>query len=105
MKNLSVQELKKMMDASEDFQLIDIREPFEYEIANIKGELIPMNELVENTGKIQKHKKVVIMCHRGGRSAAMIQYLEQNFMFDNLYNLEGGIGAWTEEIDSNVPEY
>jgi adenylyltransferase/sulfurtransferase len=105
MKNISVQELKKMMDSGEDFQLIDIREPFEYGIAHINGELIPMYELVEHTDKIKKDKKVILMCHTGGRSAMIAEHLELNFGINNLYNLEGGIAAWTAEIDPNIPGY
>ena len=105
MKEVSVSELKKMIDNGEDFQLIDVREPFEYDIANISGELIPLNTVADNIERIDKRKKVVVMCRSGARSARIIEYLEQNSDFENLYNLAGGINAWIDEIDSSLEKY
>jgi rhodanese-related sulfurtransferase len=105
MKEISVLELKKMIDNAEDFQLIDVREPFEYDIANISGELIPLNTVADNIERIDKRKKVVVMCRSGARSARIIEYLEQNSDFENLYNLAGGINAWIDEIDSSLEKY
>lgn len=105
MKEISVSELKKMIDNAEDFQLIDVREPFEYDIANINGELIPLNTVADNVERIDKRKKVVVMCRSGARSARIIEYLEQNSDFENLYNLAGGINAWIDEIDSSLEKY
>ncbi len=92
-----------MLDKGEDFQLIDVREPSEYELSNLKGELIPMGEVPNNVDKISKDKPVIIHCRSGARSARMCQYLEENFGFTNLYNLKGGIRAWAEEIDPSLP--
>ena len=105
MKEISVSELKKMIDNAEDFQLIDVREPFEYDIANINGELIPLNTVADNVERIEKQKKVIVMCRSGARSARIIEYLEQNGDFENLYNLAGGINAWIDEIDSSLEKY
>ena len=63
MKEVSVGELKKMMDSDEDFQLIDVREEHEVDIASIGGELIPMGDIIDNLDKISKDRKVVIYCH------------------------------------------
>lgn len=105
MKEVSVKELKQWMDSGDDFQLIDVREPNEYEVAEIGGELIPLATIPDNADKIAKDKKVVVHCRSGKRSANAIQFLEQQHGFDNLYNLEGGILAWADEIDPNIQKY
>jgi sulfur-carrier protein adenylyltransferase/sulfurtransferase len=105
MKEVTVSELKKMRDNKEDFQLIDVREPHEVEIATIHGELIPMGEVMNNLDKISRDKKVVIHCRSGARSGAVVQALEREHGFTNLYNLKGGIIAWANEIDTTVTKY
>ena len=105
MKEVTVQELKKLMDSGADFQLIDVREPYEYDICNIGGELIPMAEIPSNTDKISKDKQVIIHCRSGKRSGDMLLWLEKNSGFENLYNLKGGILAWAKEIDTSMPTY
>lgn len=105
MKEITVQELKSMKDKQEDFQLIDVREEYEFDICEIGGELIPMGEVVENIDKISKTKKVVVHCRSGKRSASVIQMLEQQYGFTNLYNLKGGILAWADEIDPSLAKY
>jgi rhodanese-related sulfurtransferase len=102
MKEISVQELKQMMDNKEDFQLIDVREEYEYEWANLGGELIPLGTIVNNLDKIKKDKKVIIHCKSGARSSAVIDTLEKQFGFTNLYNLKGGIMAYIKEIDPSI---
>jgi len=105
MKEKTVQELKKMMDDQEDFQLIDVRESYEFEIANIGGELIPLATLMSNTDKISKTKPVIIHCRSGARSAAAVNQLEKSHQFQNLYNLKGGILAYANEIDQTLSKY
>ena len=105
MKEINVKELKEWMDSGEDFQLIDVREPNEFEVAEIGGELIPLATIPDNADKIAKDKKVVVHCRSGKRSANAIQFLEQQHGFYNLYNLEGGILAWADEIDPNIQKY
>jgi adenylyltransferase/sulfurtransferase len=105
MKEVTVQELKKMKDSGEDFQLIDVREPHEFEICNLEGELIPMSEIPYNVEKISKDKKVVIHCRSGKRSGDMLLWLEKNHGFTNLFNLKGGVLAWSKEIDPDMPTY
>jgi sulfur-carrier protein adenylyltransferase/sulfurtransferase len=105
MKEITVQELQKLKESGADFQLIDVREPYEYDICNLEGELIPMSEIPTNVDKIAKDKKVVIHCRSGKRSGDMLLWLEKNHGFDNLYNLKGGILAWAKEIDSDMPVY
>ena len=102
MKSINVQDLKEMMDNKENFTLIDVREPFEYEAANLGGELIPMNTVPDNHEKFKKEGKVIVQCRSGARSANVVSFLEQNYGYENLYNLDGGILAWARIIDMNM---
>ena len=104
MKEISCAELKKMIDGKEDFQLIDVREEHEVDIASIGGELIPMGDVMDNLDKISKEKKVVLFCRSGKRSGAVAQALEQNG-YTNIHNLKGGILAWADEIDPEMTKY
>lgn len=105
MKEISVQELKELKESGADFQLIDVREDFEYEMSNIGGTLIPLGGILIEAEKIDKNKPVVIMCRSGKRSAAAIMQLEQRLGYTNLSNLQGGILAWSEEIDPSIQVY
>jgi adenylyltransferase/sulfurtransferase len=105
MKEVTVQELKAMKDQGADFQLIDVREPHEFEFCNLEGELIPQAEVPHNVDKIDRNKQVVVYCRSGSRSGNMVQWLERHHGFENLYNLKGGILAWSKEIDPTVPTY
>ncbi len=104
-KEISVQELYDMQVKGEDYQLIDVREPYEYEIANLGGELIPLKMVTSNIDKISSSKKVVVHCRSGARSAQAIEALKRKYGFDNLYNLKGGILAWADEIDQEMAKY
>jgi adenylyltransferase/sulfurtransferase len=105
MKEVTVQELKAMMDSGADFQLIDVREPHEFEVCNLGGELIPQGQIPQNVDKVSKNKQVIIHCRSGARSGNMVQWLEKNHGYENLYNLKGGILAWAREIDTDMPTY
>jgi rhodanese-related sulfurtransferase len=102
MKEVTVAELKSMMENQEDFQLIDVREQYEYDKANINALHIPMGDILEKSDIIAKDKKVIIHCRSGARSASVVHALESQFGFENLYNLKGGIIAWSREIDPSV---
>ena len=102
---ISAHELKRKMDAGEPFELIDVRETFEYEIARIDGaKLIPLGEIAERADELQREQPIVVHCHSGQRSAHAVRLLQQRG-FANVYNLEGGIDAWSDEIDPSVPKY
>jgi len=90
------------MDNKDNYTLIDVREPFEYEAANLGGELIPMNTVPDNHEKFKKEGKVIVQCRSGARSANVVSFLEQNYGYENLYNLDGGIMAWARIIDMNM---
>ncbi len=104
-KEIDVHELKTLIDQKADFQLIDVREDFEYEIVNIGGELIPLSTVAAANDRIARAKKVVIHCRSGKRSADAIRQLENQFGFDNLYNLKGGVLAYANEIDDSLATY
>jgi len=102
---ISVHELKKRLDNREDITLIDVREAHEYEICNLGGILIPMSRLRDHIEKIPTDKPVVVYCHHGMRSAMVVKFLEEEFAYKNLHNLEGGIHAWAVEIDDEMERY
>jgi adenylyltransferase/sulfurtransferase len=100
-----VRELKQKMDARETFMLVDVREPYEYEIARIEGSrLIPLGELEMHVSDLPRTGTLVLQCHSGGRSEQATRLL-QEAGFENVFNLEGGIDAWSIEIDPAVPRY
>ena len=102
---ITVTELKTWLDEGRDFKLIDVREPHEYEIANLDAELIPLDTVSDAADQIPKDKEVVVHRRSGARSATAIRELREKFGYDKLYNLKGGILAWSKEIDQSVPEY
>lgn len=102
---ISVHELKRKMDERAPFVLIDVREPFEFELARIEGAtLIPLGQIPERHGEIARGGNVVVQCHSGVRSARAVAWL-RDAGFSNVFNLEGGIDAWSTEIDPAVPRY
>jgi sulfur-carrier protein adenylyltransferase/sulfurtransferase len=104
-KEITPQELKQWKDRNEDVQVIDVREPHEYDIVNIGAELIPLSTVSANADKIDKAKKVVVHCKMGGRSAKAIRELEEKFGFQNLYNLKGGILGYIDEVEPQLTKY
>ena len=102
MNTITVSELKSLIDNKEDFQLIDVREEYEYENANINALHIALGEIPVRHEEILKDKKVIVHCRSGVRSANAIAFLEQSYGYTNLYNLEGGILAWAREVDSTL---
>jgi sulfur-carrier protein adenylyltransferase/sulfurtransferase len=106
LEEITATELKSLFDRDEDLQLIDVREPHEYEIARIPGaRLIPLGEIVNRICEIEKGKTTVVQCKGGVRSAKAIQYLKDAGFEGRLVNLKGGIGAWANEVDPSVPRY
>jgi len=101
---MSVTELKQKLDAGEDVFILDVREPYEYQIAQIGGHLIPLGELPNRLGELDTEKNIVVQCKSGGRSQRAAEFLAQNG-FSKLHNLAGGILAWSNEIDPDVPRY
>lgn len=104
-KEITVEQLKAKIDKGEDFQLIDVREEFEYETSNLNGLHIPLANILLEQDKIDQNKQVIIHCRSGKRSAQAIMLLQQQSDMKNLYNLKGGILAWKEELDPNMEVY
>ncbi len=97
-------ELKRRKDAGEDVYVLDVREPWEYKIANIGGHLLPLGELQQRTAELDKSQKIVTQCKAGGRSQQAAEILQQAG-FQNVENLAGGITAWSDTVDPSVPKY
>jgi len=101
---VSPKDLKKRIDAGEDLFILDVREPFEYQIANIGGTLIPQNDVAQRIGELDREREIVVQCKSGGRSQRIAEYLKQSG-FSKVSNLAGGILAWSDEVDPKVPKY
>ncbi len=101
---ITVQDLKAKLDSGEEINVLDVREPHEYEVANIGVKLIPLGELPQRLAELDQGENFAIHCKTGGRSAKAVK-LMQDAGFENVYNVKGGITAWSEEIDPSVPKY
>ncbi|MEQ1644157.1 MAG: rhodanese-like domain-containing protein [Pyrinomonadaceae bacterium] len=106
MQEITASELKARIDAGEDIQLIDVRQPDEYAFAHIAGaKLVPLGEVIARMGEIDPTRETVIHCKMGGRSARAIEALKQRGFAGSLSNLVGGITAWSNDVDPSVPKY
>ena len=104
MKEIDVSKLKSMKENNEKFILLDVRENNEIDFANISPHVhISIGEIPNRYNEIDKNEKIIVMCHSGVRSANVCQYLEP--LGYNVYNLIGGIDAWSKLIDPSVPIY
>jgi adenylyltransferase/sulfurtransferase len=104
-KEIDAEALNALLEGNEKFQLIDVREQYEFDLVNIGGELIPLDSVVANYKKIKQDRKVVVHCKMGGRSAKAIRDLEDQFGFENLYNLKGGIIEYLKEYEPDLEIY
>jgi adenylyltransferase/sulfurtransferase len=101
---MSVKELKQRMDAGEDLFVLDVREPFEYQIANIGATLIPQGQVPQRLAEIDPAREIVVHCRSGARSQRIAEFLAASG-YTRVSNLAGGILAWSDEIDASVPKY
>jgi len=101
---ISVEELKRRLDAKDDLFILDVREPHEYQICNLNGYLVPLNDLPKRVHELDPSKDMVVHCRSGGRSAKAVEFLRQAG-FSKAKNLAGGILAWADKIDPKVPKY
>ena len=102
---IDVNELKRKIDAKDDFYLLDVREPNEFKIGRIPGStLIPLGEVPQRFQEIPKDKEIVVHCKMGGRSAKAAAFLRQQG-YSTVKNLTGGILDWSDKIDPTVPKY
>ncbi|WP_210486498.1 rhodanese-like domain-containing protein [Rufibacter aurantiacus] len=102
---ITPQQLKERLDRQEPLQLIDVREPAEWAICNLGGELIPLADIPKAAPTLDKEIPTVLICHHGFRSAQALMFLQQRHGFTNLLNLKGGVHAWAEEVDPAFPVY
>ncbi|MGA2050035.1 MAG: molybdopterin-synthase adenylyltransferase MoeB [Terracidiphilus sp.] len=101
---ITVKELKARRDAGEDVFLLDVREPYEFQIAQIGGKLIPQNDVPQRLTEIPRDREVVVHCRSGARSQRIAEFLKQSG-YTQVVNLAGGILAWSDEIDPSVQKY
>ncbi len=97
-------ELKKRLDNKDDIFVLDVREPHEYQIANLGAKLIPLGDLPARAGELDKNAEIIVHCKSGGRSQKASEFLAQNG-FKKVWNLAGGITAWSNDVDPKIPKY
>ncbi len=101
---MTVEELKRRLDAKEDLFVLDVREPHEYQICNIQGHLIPLGDLPKRVHELDSSREIIAHCRSGVRSAKAVDFLRQAG-FRKVHNLQGGILAWADRIDPKMPKY
>ena len=101
---MTVEELKQRLDRNDDLFVLDVREPHEYQICNLGGYLIPLNDLPKRVSELDSSREIVVHCKMGGRSAKAVDFLRTSG-FKKVHNLAGGINAWAERVDPKVPKY
>jgi rhodanese-related sulfurtransferase len=101
---ISASELKQRLDQGDELFILDVREPHEYQICNLKGHLIPLGELPRRVHELDSSHEIVAHCRSGKRSAEAVDFLRKAG-FRKIHNLHGGILAWSTEVDSSVPRY
>jgi sulfur-carrier protein adenylyltransferase/sulfurtransferase len=101
---ISPRELKARLDGGDDLFILDVREPHEYQICNLKGHLIPLGELPRRVHELDSSREIVAHCRSGKRSAEAVDFLRKAG-FRKIRNLKGGILAWSDEVDPTVPKY
>ena len=101
---IRVEELKKRLDSGENLFLLDVREESEYEISNIGGMLIPLPELRNRVNELDANRNIVTVCKMGPRGAKAVEVLH-NAGFSHVWNLSGGIHAWSDRVDHRVRKY
>jgi adenylyltransferase/sulfurtransferase len=101
---IQVEELKRRLDRGDNIFVLDVREPHEYQICNIGGHLLPLNDLPARVNELDPKREIVVHCKMGGRSAKAVEFLQQAG-FKNVSSLAGGIIAWSDKVDPSVPKY
>mgnify|MGYP001457392501 FL=1 len=97
MKTINAKEFKNLLKNNNNFQIIDIREPYEYEDGALTNENIPLDKMMSSLNKIHRDRPVIIYCQSGKRASAIIYMLEKEYKLENLHNLEGGYNAIMQE--------
>jgi adenylyltransferase/sulfurtransferase len=102
MRIISALELNDAMQKGQEFEIVDVREPYEYDACNIGSVHIPMGEICNRIADLPKDKNIVIMCRSGKRAEAVANILMTDYSISNVYILDGGILAWKDQIDSTL---
>jgi adenylyltransferase/sulfurtransferase len=103
--DIDVKEVKAKLDRGDDFVLVDVREPHEWQIGRIEGaKLIPLNDVPKRMHELDPEAEIVVHCKMGGRSAKAVEFLKQHG-YSKARNMTGGILAWSEKVDPRVPKY
>jgi adenylyltransferase/sulfurtransferase len=106
MQDITATELNELLQSDTDVQLVDVRQPAEYNFARIPGaKLIPLGELLGRMDELDPNRELILHCKMGGRSAQAIMALERAGYKGTMKNLRGGITAWSNEVDPKVPKY
>ena len=106
MPEITATELKQRLDNGDDIQIVDVREADEVAVATIPNSIhIPLAQVLNRMSEIDPARETVVHCKMGGRSARAIEALKRSGFTGNLLNLTGGITAWSNEVDPNVPKY
>lgn len=104
MRRISARELATLLEDAAP-RLIDVREPWEFEVCHIPGSInVPMGEVPGELAQFEHEGDTVVICHHGIRSANVIRFLEQQGV-DSLLNLDGGVDAWARDVDPAMPVY
>ncbi|HEV2615090.1 MAG TPA: molybdopterin-synthase adenylyltransferase MoeB [Candidatus Acidoferrales bacterium] len=101
---ITPKQLKQRLDRGDDLYILDVREPHEYQICNLNGHLIPLGDLPKRVGELDSSREIVAHCRSGKRSAEAVEFLTKAG-FRKIWNLKGGILAWSDEVDASVPKY
>ena len=105
METISAEGLKELLEQDPNISLLDVREPWEFELCQIQGSInIPISEIVDKLAMLNRSGEIVVICHHGMRSLQVAAYLE-NAGFETVINLEGGIAAWASCVDLQMPQY
>jgi rhodanese-related sulfurtransferase len=102
---IDVLKLKEMRDGGESVTLLDVREPHELAICKVAGSVdIPMQQVPQRLSELPREGAIVVMCHHGGRSRMVTNFLRQNG-YGNAVNLAGGIDAWAQAVEPGMARY
>lgn len=103
---ISPEDLHRRLQAGDDLQLVDVRQPEEYDYCHLPGSLLlPLDELPRRAAEVRAEGPVVVICHHGVRSAQALGYLRHRLGRTNVLNLRGGVDAWSARVAPDFPRY
>jgi rhodanese-related sulfurtransferase len=106
MESITVVTLKQLISDNKDPILLDVRESWEFDLCSIDDSInIPMSEITGRIQELKSNKDIVVICHHGSRSLQVAYYLKESGLENKIINLDGGINAWAEQIEPEMPRY